>query len=386
MPLLLIIISAFIIFWAIYVKARGRHVYESTVLSLSGVSILWNLIYVYLSGRGIHLEGFAREVQMLTEMAIIPLAYMYFASKTGRQWKSPAVIILWILSFEGLLPSWIMVFDHDYSDLSGIIMEPHRIYFVNGCKTIFSIYSADMVTLIQGIVTAFTIVPTVQLVRRYGLDFKKGLWAFVIWWISAIIFAVINASLTSQQLASVGGQWFFLCGMSVLVDSVCIMLALNLDSDPVLLNITPEEEETYLDEEAETVETVQKDKEEVSVNVGRFVEQCHEMAEQVRNLINVDKVYLDPEYSSEKAIMEIGTNRTYFSRMMQAEFGCKFTDMLNDARIEYARKLLTDTDLPLSEVAEKSGFSGAPNLSRKFSAQYGIAPSEYRKAHRPSTN
>lgn len=324
---------------------------------------------------------------MLTEMAIIPLAYMYFASKTGRQWKSPAVIILWILSFEGLLPSWIMVFDHDYSDLSGIVMEPHRIYFVNGCKTIFSIYSADMVTLIQGIVTAFTIVPTVQLVRRYGLDFKKGLWAFVIWWISAIIFAVINASLTSQQLASVGGQWFFLGGMSILVDSVFIMLALNLDADPVLLNnVSEQEEEASLEEQSETAVTDKKSTEKVSVNVGSFVEQCHEMAEQVRNLINVDKVYLDPEYSSEKAIMEIGTNRTYFSRMMQAEFGCKFTDMLNDARIEYARKLLTDTDLPLSEVAEKSGFSGAPNLSRKFSAQYGIAPSEYRKAHRPSTN
>lgn len=384
MGLLSIIISACTILWAVYAKARQKHFMDSAVLGLLGLSLLCNTIFVYLSGRGMRPDGIGRSLQLLTEMMIIPLVYMYFSGKTGRRWGSPALVILWVLILEGLIPSWIMVLDHDFSDLSGIVMEPHMIYLTVRCKVVFSIYAADFVTIIQGLVTAFTIVPTIRLVRRYGLRFNKGLRAFVLWWIADIAFAFINSMLTSEQLASSAGQWFFLGGMFILLNSIFTVMALNMDSDPILISrMSERDRDEYQDQEDETSGGTDS-MDGMPVDVDSFIALCHEMASQVRYLIEEEKVYLDPEYNTEKAVMHIGTNRTYFAKMMQAEFGCRFTDMLNDARVEYARELLMTTDLTVAEVAEKSGFSGAPTLSRRFSMKYGAAPSEYRKEHRPS--
>ena len=47
-------------------------------------------------------------------------------------------------------------------------------------------------------------------------------------------------------------------------------------------------------------------------------------------------------------------------------------------RLQAARRMITDTRHPLSEVALRCGFSSASSLSRAFSAKFGIAPSQLR--------
>ncbi len=53
-------------------------------------------------------------------------------------------------------------------------------------------------------------------------------------------------------------------------------------------------------------------------------------------------------------------------------------------RLERAKQLLTNTDLPLSVVAEKAGFSQAAYLSTVFKEKVGKSPSNYRTAARVS--
>jgi AraC-like DNA-binding protein len=61
------------------------------------------------------------------------------------------------------------------------------------------------------------------------------------------------------------------------------------------------------------------------------------------------------------------TNKTYFR-------------FLNELRVENASKLLlSDMDLSIAEIADKSGFNNISNFNRQFKTVKHIVPSEYRK-------
>lgn len=51
-------------------------------------------------------------------------------------------------------------------------------------------------------------------------------------------------------------------------------------------------------------------------------------------------------------------------------------------RIDYARRLLEETDLPVAAVAEKAGFKHPRNFSTLFKTAHGCSPTDYRKQHK----
>ena len=54
---------------------------------------------------------------------------------------------------------------------------------------------------------------------------------------------------------------------------------------------------------------------------------------------------------------------------------------LINIRIKNAKQLLVDTSLPLSEIAEKTGFENGYYFSTAFKKEVGLSPSEYRKTY-----
>lgn len=52
---------------------------------------------------------------------------------------------------------------------------------------------------------------------------------------------------------------------------------------------------------------------------------------------------------------------------------------LNKYRLEHARKLLLQTSLTISEIAEKSGFESAGYFDRQFKREFGVTPGVFRK-------
>lgn len=53
-------------------------------------------------------------------------------------------------------------------------------------------------------------------------------------------------------------------------------------------------------------------------------------------------------------------------------------------RLEVAARLVATTDLPLSHVARRCGFSSAETLRQTFVGRYGIAPSRFRPPSPPA--
>lgn len=66
------------------------------------------------------------------------------------------------------------------------------------------------------------------------------------------------------------------------------------------------------------------------------------------------------------------------NRKLKALTGETPKKMLMVIRLEYAAKLLTNTDESITEVGYRSGFGDASHFTRSFKAQYKVTPSQYR--------
>ncbi|MBQ9967419.1 MAG: AraC family transcriptional regulator [Oscillospiraceae bacterium] len=82
----------------------------------------------------------------------------------------------------------------------------------------------------------------------------------------------------------------------------------------------------------------------------------------------------------EQAAAAAGYDRSYFCKQFRKTTGMTFHRYLNYYRICAACHLLEDAKLPMSVVAEQSGFSSQKNLSRLFSQLLGMTPTQYRGA------
>lgn len=66
-------------------------------------------------------------------------------------------------------------------------------------------------------------------------------------------------------------------------------------------------------------------------------------------------------------------------RQFQAEMGCTPTAYKNRLRIEQAKQMLRDDDLPVSEIAFLMGYENVAYFSKLFKRETGQTPSQYRK-------
>ncbi|WP_409346147.1 helix-turn-helix domain-containing protein [Paenibacillus sp. MBLB4367] len=69
---------------------------------------------------------------------------------------------------------------------------------------------------------------------------------------------------------------------------------------------------------------------------------------------------------------------SHFSNLFKQEVGVTFTEYIIAYRIEKAKELLTQTDLKVSDIAERLQYNNSQNFIRTFKRVTGITPGEYR--------
>ena len=74
--------------------------------------------------------------------------------------------------------------------------------------------------------------------------------------------------------------------------------------------------------------------------------------------------------------LNLSTSRT--SHILQEEFHKSFSKLLMEARVQRICDLLENTDLPLREIARRTGMSNEYYLNRIFRRKMGIPPGKYR--------
>jgi AraC family transcriptional regulator, transcriptional activator FtrA len=71
-----------------------------------------------------------------------------------------------------------------------------------------------------------------------------------------------------------------------------------------------------------------------------------------------------------------------FARHFRAETGTTPLRWLHDQRVLHARRLLEESDLPVEDVAARSGFGTATTLREHFTRAVHSTPTAYRRAFR----
>ena len=72
-------------------------------------------------------------------------------------------------------------------------------------------------------------------------------------------------------------------------------------------------------------------------------------------------------------------NPQYIGQLFKNEIGVNFLSYLTNIRMERAKKLLVSTDLPVSEVAQRSGYADYRVFTKAFKKTEGVTPSQYRQ-------
>lgn len=97
-------------------------------------------------------------------------------------------------------------------------------------------------------------------------------------------------------------------------------------------------------------------------------------------LIDEEQMFLHPTLTLDDIALELNTNRTYVSRIINEEFQCNFYEFINNKRIEFAKELMIKNPLFTQEqIAGMSGFTHASTFSRTFKKQTGLTFRQWQK-------
>lgn len=75
----------------------------------------------------------------------------------------------------------------------------------------------------------------------------------------------------------------------------------------------------------------------------------------------------------------ISSDPDTLSRAFRTHLGCSVGEYHRRARIDKAAQMLSESHLPLTEIALVCGFSDQPHFNRAFKAQLGLTPAAYRR-------
>ena len=115
---------------------------------------------------------------------------------------------------------------------------------------------------------------------------------------------------------------------------------------------------------------------EISNNRGSFAR--HQVSFKRSLEATIDKYALDAEFNIEKTCHELLLSRASLYRKILKYYGCSFTDLLMEYRIEKAREYLV-LGLSISEVTYKIGYSDPSYFVKIFRKRVGITPGEFRE-------
>lgn len=93
----------------------------------------------------------------------------------------------------------------------------------------------------------------------------------------------------------------------------------------------------------------------------------------------IDKNYFKYDLSLDEISEQIGLTKTYISKLFKAKTNCKYIDYVTQLRMKEAKRLLTETDLPVNEIVKRIGYCDAPTFRKKFKEFYGVNVSECRR-------
>ena len=98
----------------------------------------------------------------------------------------------------------------------------------------------------------------------------------------------------------------------------------------------------------------------------------------INKIVRFVQSHLAEEISLSVLAEEFHFSTQYVSQLFKNEIGVNFLTYLTNIRMEKAKKLLLNTDLPIAEISEQSGYGDYRVFTKVFKKSEGVTPSQYR--------
>ena len=107
-----------------------------------------------------------------------------------------------------------------------------------------------------------------------------------------------------------------------------------------------------------------------------------------RNTVEKEMVsYIQQNFTGKISLREFGEqfhlSEKYISRYFKEHFHITLSQYVTYLRLEHAKQLLQDTDIPVTDVAMQSGYQNVSYFIRSFQKAYAVSPLKYRKNNYP---
>lgn len=104
------------------------------------------------------------------------------------------------------------------------------------------------------------------------------------------------------------------------------------------------------------------------------------LARQAAQLLDAPQLWSDDAPSMGQVAERLGVSERHLRRIFEALWGVSPLQYLQTRRLLTAKQLLTDTQLPIAQVAALSGFASVRRFNTVFAAQYRLQPRALRSA------
>lgn len=106
----------------------------------------------------------------------------------------------------------------------------------------------------------------------------------------------------------------------------------------------------------------------------------------LHELLNIAKDYIDTNYAKDITLSDVAKyiflSDSYFAHSFKAKFNISPKSYLLKVRVEASKELLGQTDMRISEVAQRVGFSSQQRFNDIFRKMTGFTPLKFRQAER----
>lgn len=359
-PVLLLITASAL--WAVIHRLHQHRFRDAAALMFIYVAACINIAitnYLY-SYDGVNLGAYF--IQALFSCMIVPAIYIYFSRQAGRKMLTRSTIAMLCLIMVLFIPN--IIIDLSYSGTGALLCEgihSHSLNIISNGRLRLSIPLESIIIISQLFICTRRILILAAQMKHYELKFSGTTKLFFIWTACTIGFIILYQCIPIHIWAMEPHRTCYFVFYTLLCCSGFTGAALNIDLHPI---VTKEGNE--------------------KVQLDRFIQSNRDLASKVRELLGREDVYTRQGLVIDDVVGMLGTNRTYFTRMMRAEFGMSFTEYMHQVRVELCKKKLLESDASLEDIALETGFGSASNLSRVFKKETGECPDAWRIAHSTS--
>src|SRR5450759_1210120 len=107
------------------------------------------------------------------------------------------------------------------------------------------------------------------------------------------------------------------------------------------------------------------------------------LAGQAAHLLDAPDAWGDGAPTVRQLVQRMGVSDRHLRRIFDSEFGVSPLQYLQTRRLLSAKQLLTDTTLPVAQVAHLSGFASVRRFNAAFAEHYDLNPSQLRRKGTP---